>query len=157
MSGLTLTLAVMLSTSQAYLHVSTQRGPVYGNLASPNRRVASRQETIVVSSVIAIYRPTTPLRFGESTGMYSRRMPRWPSTSMNAPLTTSFPLSERTHSTVDGTPVALASAINLAKAAGTSHFRFRKLPLQEVWPSHPRIVVDDLHVLRPTGRRRPLP
>ena len=126
MSGLSPTLAVMLITSLAYMHASAQRGCVGGRLASRNRRGASRRDAIPSSSVMAIRRSTTPSCFGEPTGVYSRRMPRALSIATNSGLTNSVPLSERRHSTMDGTPLALMSARKPAKATGTSDLRFKK-------------------------------
>ena len=67
------TLAVMFNTSHPYLHASALGGPVDVSLASSNRRGASRLEAITSSSAIAISRSTTPLCFGEHTGICSLR------------------------------------------------------------------------------------
>ena len=126
MSGLSLTLAIMLITSLAYLNESVQRGCVGGIFASLNIRRGSRQDAIASSSVMAIRRSTAPSCFGELTDLYSRRIPRSLSNATTSWLVNSVPLSDRMHWTMDGVPLALMSARKPAKVIGTSDFRSKK-------------------------------
>ena len=106
MSGLSLTLADTLVASLACMHASAHRSPVGGRGTPPNRRGASRQDAIAAFKIRAILRSTTPSNFGESAGGYSRRI-RWWSISVTVSLlVNSVPLSERSHSTMDGVPCA---------------------------------------------------
>ena len=59
-------------------------------------------------------------------GVYSRRMPRWLVIATISDLVNLVPLSERRHSTMDGTPLALMSARKPAETFGTSDARFNK-------------------------------
>ena len=105
---------------------SAHRGPVGGRGTPPNRRGASRQDAIAASKIRVILRSTTPSYFGESTGVYSRRIRWWSSSVTNSPLVNSAPLSERRHFTMDGVPYAQMSTRKPAKTAGTSDNSLRK-------------------------------
>ena len=86
MPGLSLTLADTLMKSLASTHASAHRGPVGSRGTPPNSRGASGPDAIAASKTRAILRSTTPSYFGESTGVYSRRI-RWLSSSItNSPL-----------------------------------------------------------------------